>query len=202
MGILAENLVWVLGYCLPKCSMLELGSQYLYIAQKPFPEYPDRFLNPSMTDAVYSKKFFIEEHGFDHVSIDLNGHGGSRSLDLSTHLELGRTFDIVTDFGTSEHVSDIWQCLENVHRATRVGGLIAHVNPWPGNWPGHGAWYRDEDFYRAYAALLGYRILDFRKIAACGNTTDGWNSACMLGKAHDAPFPPREVFNELPIKNR
>lgn len=185
--------------------MLELGNQFLYIPTKPFPWYEDKYLNPSMTAPVAAKGFF-EDMDFQHTSIDLNGCDGALPLDLSTPIHIGSdphapfAFDYITDFGTSEHVSSLWQCLENLHRHARVGTQFFHVNPLTGNWPGHGFWYRDEEFYEAFANLTGYELLELRRDFACGNSTDGWNIWARLKKVQDTEFPTSFRFSALPVK--
>lgn len=203
MGILSENLTWLLRNVQPPCSMLELGDQFLYITVPPWPGYPPKHLNPTMVAPIAAKPMF-EELGFEHVSIDLNGEHGALPLDLDKPIDLGRQFDVVTDFGTSEHVLDLFACMENVHRHLKPGGKLVHVNPKPGNWPGHGNWYRDQEFYRRFAAGWGYSILEMFETAACGNTTDGWNVACLMTKATtgDAPWISRETFDTFGVKPR
>lgn len=203
MGILAENLVWFLDNAKSKReprSILELGNQFLYICAKPFHWYPDQYLNTTMDMPIAAKPFF-QQFGFEHVSIDLNGKDGALPLDLSEPITLDRQFDFATDFGTSEHVRCLWQCLQNLHNhVTADGGRFFHVNPLTGNWPGHGNWYRDEEFYRAYAEMTGYKLIDMRRTAACGNTTDGWNIWCLLEKTESSVFPTKETFYTLPLK--
>ncbi len=207
MGILSENLTWLLSHAKVPGTMLELGNQFLYIQEKPFPWYKDKFLNPTMAAPVAAKPFF-QDYGFEHVSIDINGNDGALALDLSKPFSLAdagcplHTFDYITDFGTSEHVSSLWQCLENLHRHARVGTTLFHVNPLTGNWPGHGFWYRDEEFYQAYAKLTGYELLEMKRTFACGNSTDGWNIWARLRKGQDAPFPTAEQFAALPVKTK
>lgn len=207
MGILAENLMWLhkelslrnqTGFQ-TRPAMLELGNQFLYICAKPYPEYPDRFLNPTMAAPVAAKPYF-EERCRSHVSVDLNGNDGALPLDLAMPIDIpGGPFDVATDFGTSEHVPCLWQCFENIHRHTRGGALLLHVNPLTGNWPGHGYWYRDEEFYIAFAKAAGYVITDLFRTAACGNTTDGWNIGCAMVRG-DQPYLTKEEFYALPLK--
>lgn len=183
--------------------MLELGNQFLYIQAKPFPWYEDKYLNPTNVAPIAAKPFF-EDMGFKHTSVDINGKNGALPLDLSQPVVIGlgdnTTFDYITDFGTSEHVSSLWQCLENLHRHARVGTQFFHVNPLTGNWPGHGFWYRDEEFYEAYAKLAGYELLELKRDFACGNSTDGWNIWARLKKVQDTEFPSSFRFTALPVK--
>jgi hypothetical protein len=208
MGILAENLVWLLSHAKVPGSMLELGNQYLYIQERPFPWYKDKFLNPTNTAPIAAKPFFVE-YGFEHVSVDINGQDGALPLDLSQPITITdgtgqqrRYFDYITDFGTSEHVSNLWQCLANLHHHAHVGTVFFHVNPLTGNWPGHGFWYRDEEFYEAYAKLVGYRLLEMKRSFACGNSTDGWNIWARMEMVKDGLFPTVQDCDMLPVKRK
>lgn len=72
----------------------------------------------------------------DYACIDADGHNGAHVFDLNLDL-LGaygfdKTFDLVTNHGTSEHVFNQYQCFKNVHDLLRVGGLALHVLPFEG----------------------------------------------------------------------
>lgn len=89
---------------------------------------------------VRAKKYF-EELGAFVLSIDINGKGGSVSKDLSKHIEWPEYkchFDMITNFGTSEHVSDHIVCFENMYYFCRKGGIIYSLVPREGFW-NHGA---------------------------------------------------------------
>lgn len=103
------------------------------------------------------KEFFLSS-GFDeHVSVDLNGKGGSLALDLQKPLGLGQ-FDVVTNFGTTEHVDEQEPAWKNVHDAVRVGGYLVSTTPLPGDWPDHGRWYPSDVWYRRFCQLNGYEM--------------------------------------------
>jgi hypothetical protein len=107
-------------------------------------------------------KAFFESKGFRHVSVDTNGNHGALPLDLRYPLKLG-TFDMVTNIGTTEHVSpDAWhrqaQCWQNIAEAMHVGSVFVSVTPSPKAWPWHGWWYPTQAFYKAFAAENGMRL--------------------------------------------
>lgn len=106
-------------------------------------------------------KRHFESIGFRHVSIDLNGSGGALALDLTEPLavvEIGGPFDVVTNFGTTEHVEQQEPCWRNVHNLLKVGGLLVSATPAPGHWAGHGRWYPSQAWYREYCELNGYDV--------------------------------------------
>lgn len=95
--------------------MVELGDQTLRIGKT-------RFL---------AKEYF-ELLGIIHTSIDINGRNGACSVDLSVPITdeywLGR-FDILTNMGTLEHVSDQYECWRNMHNLVRIGGVFISAIP-------------------------------------------------------------------------
>ena len=110
-------------------------------------------------DAIY--KAYFESLGYRHVSVDWNGRDGALKRDLRLPLwdELGQ-FDMLTNIGTTEHVSDQRGVWENIHHLVKPGGLYCGLTPYPDgrNWWWHGDWYPTEDFFRAFADLNGWQI--------------------------------------------
>lgn len=91
--------------------------------------------------------------GKHHISVDLNGKGGALQLDLMEPLNLG-VFDVVTNFGTTEHVAEQFPVWENIHKA--CDGYIASVTPKPGDWSHHGRFYPTLEWYEEFALLNDY----------------------------------------------
>jgi SAM-dependent methyltransferase len=115
--------------------------------------------NKKNGDLTY--KDFFENLGYRHVSIDWNGQDGALKRDLRLPLweELGQ-FDMVTNIGTTEHVSDQRGVWENIHHLTKVGGVYVGQCPYYDglSWWWHGTYYPTESFYGEFAILNGWRI--------------------------------------------
>lgn len=110
--------------------------------------------NKSNVHGTY--KSYFTSLGIHHTSVDINGMDGAIPLDLQEPLMLGK-FDMVTNFGTSEHVANQEPCWRNIIEAT--GKLLVCVTPAPGGWiKPHGRWYPSQDFYVALAQLNGFKI--------------------------------------------
>lgn len=203
MGITEHSLEWLRSrpeFKARPLRMLELGNQHFFFnGQKSRPAKP-----------------YFEGIGIEHISLDINGRDGAIPIDLSEEAVWQdwapvvkkpgddtyafRHFDIATDFGTSEHVDNLWQCLEHIHELTKPGALIFHRNPLPGHWPGHGLHYRGLDFYPPYAKLCGYTIVECFPSAACGNVVDGMEVCCLLRRGgEETTFPDRDAFSRLPV---
>lgn len=118
--------------------------------------------NKRKGDMVYKKVF--EKAGFRHVSVDINGRDGALKMDLRQPLNLG-TFDMVTNFGTSEHVSEDSiegqvGCWQNILGAMHVGSVLVSITPKKGasRWLRHGRWYPQEKFFERMAELNGLEV--------------------------------------------
>lgn len=127
-------------------------------------------------------KSYFESQGVDHTSIDIQGGFGALPLDLTQPIDL-KPFDMVTNIGTTEHVSSQEQCWRNIHNLTKVGGVIVSMTPLEGDWWWHGNWYPKEDFFESFTAN-GYTIdeIGVNREAPCRNL------AVRMTKVMDAPF--------------
>jgi len=106
-------------------------------------------------------KDYFSAMGVVHTSVDWNGQDGALPLDLREPLGLG-TFDYVTNIGTSEHVDRQEPVWRNILEAMHVGSILVSTTPLPGDWPRHGFWYPERQFYELLADLNGLEIQDFR----------------------------------------
>jgi len=116
--------------------------------------------NKKNGDIIY--KQYFESLGFRHISIDQNGLDGALRMDLTKPLNLG-TFDMVTNIGTTEHVSEgDWngqvRCWKNIMEAMHVGSVLVSLTPAPGAWQHHGVWYPKERFFHELARLNGLKV--------------------------------------------
>lgn len=118
----------------------------------------------------------------EYLSIDMNGENDSVQWDLSEPVKTVKTYDLVVDAGTSEHVRDLYQCFANVHKLCKIGGFMVHENPKTGNWPEHGMHYFTHEFYAALADKAGYKIVALQDTFAMHNYDTGGNIFCILQK--------------------
>lgn len=165
-------------------TVCELGAQNLYI----------------QVGAPYANEYY-ERKGVEYFCIDVSKENGAMDYDLSKPLPIKKEFDLVTDFGTGEHVGrtkdDLYQVLKNIHNLCKFQGIMIRENPKTGNWPGHGFHYMTKSFYKAFCKEQGYQLLKVGEHAAMGNTTDGWNVYAVMRKTDDKPFMSKAKFNKL-----
>ena len=159
--------------------MVELGNQHL---------------RRSTLGAAVSAKRLFEVLGVEHVSIDWNGKDGALQYDLGQPIpdaELLGSFDLLTNFGTAEHVDNQFDCWKNVHDLLRVGGIALHLAPLTGHPTSHCEFYYDEAFFRRFAELADYEVLELYELR-------GWLAVAMKKRA-DVPFP-EAMRGHMPLR--
>jgi hypothetical protein len=154
MGILKEVAATVKDLNLPPgFSVCELGDQQM-AGDRPRP----------------ALDFYAKLGCGRYVSVDANG-SGTVTADLNwplTHLQLG-TFDLVTDFGTGEHIFDQSQVWRTIHDLTALGGYIAFDRPTDG-YGKHGFYLVTTGLLEDLAQANQYRILRLER----RQTPRGW----------------------------
>lgn len=95
------------------------------------------------TTADFYKQLGVEEY----ESIDM-GDYDCLHLDLNKEHEFDRTYDLVTNYGTSEHIFNQKAVFVNMHRLCSVGGVMIHCLP---------VTYFDHGFYN-YCPNLFYSV--------------------------------------------
>ncbi len=68
-----------------------------------------------------------------------------------------RRYDVVFNFGTTEHIFNQWNCFEFMHDALKVGGVVYHQLPASG-YLDHGYYCYTPLFFRELAQANGYTI--------------------------------------------
>jgi hypothetical protein len=191
MGITSKSISRLQNFgCLQnEIKMLELGCQNIY---------DNDFGNMPTALEEFPKRF-----GVIMETWDILGCQNSKKVDLRNPIskKYYNLFDVVTDFGTTEHIDgNYYQARKNIHDACKVGGLMIHENPLSGHWIGHGYTYLTIKFYEQLAEAMNYTILDLCIEYAMGNYIDGGNVCCVLRKNEDSEFISEEKFMSFEIK--
>lgn len=184
-------------------AVLDLGVQDLWMEREPLRRVAGRHLGPADCDGAMTAIFddatakprpdaqaaFYAIFGADsYRSIDLTDPRADYATDLNHPLprRIGR-YDVVTNFGTTEHVFNIGQSFANIHRLLKVGGLQLHTLPSYG-FIDHGFYNIHPCAYLDMARTNHYEIVDFLYI-------DNIN-ARMARPIEAVPFD----FGSLPIQ--
>jgi SAM-dependent methyltransferase len=169
--------------------MCELGNQWLFLSAP----HGQAWKSPA--------KPYFTFRGVDHTSIDLNGLDGAVPLDLRKSVLAARPdwrnhFDVVTDFGTAEHVGDVYGVFANVHDICRPGGIMVHVLPHTGHWPEHCDCFFDLNSLSTLASLNHYHIMELVTGPTFSNWTTGMQVYACLQKVTDRPFVDSLPFHQ------
>ncbi|MDH5244813.1 MAG: class I SAM-dependent methyltransferase [Betaproteobacteria bacterium] len=167
MGILKTPAKFVQKLKLPAgFSVCELGDQYLTCVS------PHRI----------AAQWYREMGCGRYVALDGNGRG-TITCDLNHPIEGLGPFDLVTDFGTGEHVFDQAQVWRTLHGLMKVGGYLAFDRPTQG-YPTHCYYLADECLFTDVAAANEYEVIRFgREKTKRGELVRG-----VFRKMLDAPF--------------
>lgn len=104
--------------------------------------------------------------GFTYASIDIDGSEGSIPLDLNydsvDKKHIGK-YNLVTNFGTTEHVANQLNAFKVIHDLTAPGGVMLHHLPMQGML-NHGLFNYNPKFFWMLARSNGYKVVS----ANCG----------------------------------
>jgi hypothetical protein len=95
-----------------------------------------------------------------YKSADLDDDRADYRLDLNSPVAELPLFDVVTDFGTAEHVYNIAQVFDTMHRLLVPGGLALHCVP-AFAFPNHGFYTPNPNLLIEFARANGYELVDF-----------------------------------------
>jgi hypothetical protein len=132
--------------------MAELGDQKLH---------KDIALKPDGSRVWF--KDWIEARGCHHYSIDIHGKNGSHPLDLNKLIKddfWHCNFDIITNFGTAEHIDNQGVLWENIHNLGTTNSIFIHVLPEFGKYPlSHAKYFYDQEFFSSLIDTDGYTVV-------------------------------------------
>jgi SAM-dependent methyltransferase len=137
----------------PGFSVCELGDQLIATKKNP-PGSPRKF------ERGPAEPFYRSLGCGEYVTIDANGNA-TILADLNLPLDpMPGPFDLVTNWGTTEHVFDFAQCWETLHDLTRAGGFLVFEQPSQG-YLDHGLYCPQPTLFRDIARHNGYEIAHF-----------------------------------------
>jgi hypothetical protein len=138
--------------------------------------------------------------GVEHISFDLNERDGALPINLSEPVpeKWVGYFDMVTNYGTSEHVSNQYMVFKNCHDLVRVGGVMIHVSPQKGYWKRHSKVSYTDAFYGNLSSAAGYKTVIHSSIKKLRDKKRGaLNTCAVLIRRTPDPFMTEEQFNTV-----
>src|SRR5580692_573975 len=127
----------------------------------PVPEAKPIGVEPLSESAPLARQFW-EWLGFQYASIDIDGSPNSIPLDLNYDTLpdwAQKKFDVVTNFGTTEHIANQLNAFRVIHDLTAPGGIMIHVVPAQGMF-NHGLINYNLKFFWMLSRSNGYGWLD------------------------------------------
>jgi hypothetical protein len=112
-------------------------------------------------DAPYTKAFW-DWLGCPYMAIDYDGSAHCVPLDLNfddVPAEHRERYDLVTNFGTTEHIANQLQAMKVIHDLTRRNGLMLHTVPTQGN-ADHAMFNYNPKFFFTLSRSCRYHIVD------------------------------------------
>lgn len=184
-------------------SVLELGPQDLAhvtediqqkFAEKIVGNAPEKVRSFVASPEIGGKKIYSLFGIDNYKSVDLFDPRADFRLDLNRKTPEIVGFDVVTNFGTAEHVFNISQVFENIHNFLRVGGVALHILPAYGDIP-HGFYNIHPMLYSLMATANSYEIISLVYV------NDAHNDAVklMLDSLSQSVLPQMELLNPLDI---
>jgi SAM-dependent methyltransferase len=141
----------------------------------------------------------------EYMSIDVcPGLKNTKILDLN-HERLPRrltgSFDVVFNFGTTEHIFNQWNCFEVMHDALKVDGVIYHQLPASG-YLDHGYFCYTPLFFRELAQANSYEMMTLAVTHAGESRIDALGLTSMSGETLlTPPAPSHDADNRIPAFN-
>ena len=109
-------------------------------------------------NAMHARVFW-EWLGFSYKAIDIDDSPDSIALDLNfdvTPNNMKNRYDLVTNFGTTEHLVNQLNAFQVIHELTKMGGLMMHTLPSQGMM-NHGLFNYNPKFFWMLARSNGYK---------------------------------------------
>lgn len=107
------------------------------------------------------KEWYASLGPTEYVAFDIVEDTRSRKADLSKVLNVHETWDIVVNFGTTEHIFNQFSAMSNIHNFAKKGGVMLHVIPMSSGL-NHGFYNYHPRFFHSIALANNYEIIDFR----------------------------------------
>jgi SAM-dependent methyltransferase len=98
----------------------------------------------------------LAQAGYEYLAYDIFPGPRTRLFDLNRD-SAKETFDLVMNFGTTEHVLNQWNAMQVIHDACRPGGIIFHDLPMAG-YLDHGYFNYNPMLFRQLAEANGYAV--------------------------------------------
>lgn len=180
-----HGLIHRLGLNLKDCIVIEFGAQQCWYPSSIFPQ------------GSYFQKTFKDTYKEIHTFDIVKEHELVEQFDLRNELVLPYKADIITDFGTLEHIEGkkgLYMAWKNFHNVCKKGGLMVHCIPEEGSYKDHCFWWYTQDFMKKLAEANKYEIIELESI---GKDAEHMNVWVAMWKTEDNEFMDYKKFWEI-----
>ncbi len=122
----------------------------------------ENFVKLANKKSFSTKDYFISAGFKEYKSIDINGAYESFQFDLNKNIsdsyKFNKTYDLVINNGTGEHVFNQYSLFVNFHNLTKVNGIMLNILPFI-DWINHGFYNFNPIFFADLAASNKYDII-------------------------------------------
>jgi hypothetical protein len=162
------------------------------------------FSNPRRGERTTMLSEITDLTNIEYDSIDVcPGLKNTEILDLNFDTLPNRMrghYDVVLNFGTTEHIFNQWNSFEVMHDALKVGGVVYHQLPASG-YLDHGYYCYTPLFFRDLAAANGYSIERLAVTPAGESKIDALTVPSIAGETLLQPLGPLGENNRIPALN-
>lgn len=203
--------------------IIDVGSQDIRINDASELEAVNRFIRkfggpliqPSTPTTIEASQIFLAA-GFDYLRIDIEPRPNTILLDISTlqfPTELRNSADLVSNAGTTEHLSNPVAGFCLIDYLCKPGGIMFHDVPMSG-YPNHGLVNPTPKFWAGMIELNDYRVDHFRLRDVPADNSDAFHAPwsfmhglastqtqmarVIFGKRNDVFLPPLDVPGNNP----
>lgn len=139
---------------LSKLDLLELGDQEIH--------------DPALGKMFSKLRDSIVLNPRSYTVYDLHKRHGVTVFDLAETYNFDlQKFDIITNFGTTEHVEPEvgqYNCWKNIHKMLKINGMIISIVPCSdGGWEDHCRYFYNKLFFEAFEEI-GYNLIVYKII--------------------------------------
>jgi hypothetical protein len=118
----------------------------------------------TLPDNAPSSRAMWEHLNFHYSALDFDGHRDSIALDLNRDAvprNLMGAFDLVVNYGTTEHVANQDNAFKVIHELAKPGGIMMHEVPGPGMMT-HGMFSYNLNFFWLLSRENEYEVIYLR----------------------------------------
>lgn len=141
-------------------NICELGAQVPLIDE--IADLIELYGKHKATETISAKELYLNMGFSKYITIDINGEHEALKYDLnqdiSKNYKYYEKFNVVTNFGTSEHCFNQFEVFKNMHNLCNIDGYMLHTVPTQG-WGKHSFYKYDINFFEDLCSANGYKLL-------------------------------------------